>query len=140
MDKFSQKARQGLQKGVEFLRNRAQETVDVHKASAHLKELQRRHEECIRDLGYRVYAMMQKGTLDQKLLRERYVEALELEGAVQRALKNVENIRDRYSTDLKLFVPRNDTLRCCPFCQAVVAPADTQCPECQGPLPPQATS
>lgn len=136
MDKFSEKARQGLQKGVEFLRNRAQETVDVHKASAHLKELQRRHEECIRDLGYRVYAMLQKGTLDQRVLRERYVEALELEKAVQRALKDVENIRDRYSSDLKLFVPRNETVRSCPFCQAVVAPTDTHCPECQGPLPP----
>ncbi len=135
MDKFSQKAKEGLQKGMEFLRNRAQETVDVHKANAHLKELQRRHEECIRDMGYRVYAMMQKGALDQRLLREQYVEALELEKAVQRALKEVENIRDRYSSDLKLFVPKNEALLSCPFCQAVVSPTDTKCPECQGPLP-----
>ncbi|MDD4606696.1 MAG: hypothetical protein PHH10_10385, partial [Dysgonamonadaceae bacterium] len=39
-----------------------------------------------RDLGYRTYAMLQKGTLDQRVLRERYVEALELEKAIQRAI------------------------------------------------------
>ncbi len=135
MDKFSRKAKEGLQKGVEFLRHRAQETVELHKATSHLKELQKRHEECIRDLGYRTYAMLQKGALDQRVLRERYVEALELEKAIQRAIKEQENIRDRYSADLQIFVPPPTVQVFCPYCQAAVPPNGTRCPECEAPIP-----
>lgn len=135
VDKFSKKAKEGLQKGVEFLRHRAQETVELHKATSHLKELQKRHEECIRDLGYRTYAMLQKGTLDQRVLRERYVEALELEKAIQRAIKEQENIRDRYSTDLQIFVPPTTVPIYCPYCQATVPPSSSRCPECEAPIP-----
>jgi hypothetical protein len=140
VDKFSKKAKEGLQKGVEFLRHRAQETVELHKATSHLKELQKRHEECIRDLGYRTYAMLQKGTLDQRVLRERYVEALELEKAIQRAIKEQENIRDRYSTDLQIFVPPTTAPIYCPYCQATVPPSSSRCPECEAPMPGRTAS
>jgi len=135
VDKFSKKAKEGLQKGVEFLRNRAQETVEMHKATAHLKELQKRHDECIWDLGYRTYAMLQKGALDQRVLRERYVEALEFEKAIQRAIKEQNSIRDRHNSDLQIFVPPTTVEVYCPFCQASVPPSASRCPECEAPIP-----
>lgn len=136
MDNLSEKAKKGLQKSVEFLRSRAQETLELHKVSTHVKELQKRHEECIRDMGYRVYTMMRKGEIDQRALRERYVEALELEKAIERGIRDQENIRDQYRADLKIFLPKEAPPAVyCTFCQAPIASDAPQCLECGAPVP-----
>lgn len=128
MDNLGDKAKKGLSKGLEFLRNRAQETVEIHKSNAYIKELQKRHEESIRDLGYRVYGMMQKGEIDQRALRERFLEALELEKAIERGLRDQTNIRDQFRTDLQIFVPKDTPM--CKNCGAVVMAFSKFCPEC----------
>lgn len=135
MDNLSEKARRGLRKSVEFLRNRAQETLELHRASSHVKELQKRHEECIRDLGYRVYRMMHRGEIDPRALRDRFVEALELEKAIERGVREQENIRDQYRSDLRIFLPREGIVPCCPFCQARLETPGPRCSECGAPLP-----
>lgn len=128
MDNLSDKAKKGLSKGLEFLKNRAHETVELHKSNNYIKELQKRHEESIRDLGYRVYGMMQKGDIDQRALRERYLEALELEKAIERSMRDQGNIRDQFRTDLQIFVPKGTPM--CQQCNAVVMAFSKFCPEC----------
>lgn len=128
MDNLSDKAKKGLTKGLEFLKNRAQETVEIQKSNKYIKELQKRHEESIRDLGYRVYGMMQKGDIDQRALRERFLEALELEKAIERGLRDQTNIRDQFRTDLQIFVPKDTPM--CKSCGVVVMAFSKFCPEC----------
>lgn len=133
MDNFPQKAKKGLQWSVDFLRSKTHETVELRKYNANLKELQKRHEECIRDLGYRTYAMLTKGKLDERALRDRHLTILDLERAIERNLREQIDIRERSKKpDVKLFVPKHTPT--CPKCGSVVMALTKYCSECGAPL------
>jgi hypothetical protein len=107
---------EGLQRAGGFLREKAQEAVEVQKINSRIREMQKRHEELIRDMGYRAYTMMQKGKLEEVRLEKPYREALELEEKIRQAQVEALQLRERLRQSVRSVVPVLPEV--CPRCEA----------------------
>ncbi len=81
MDKFSQSAKKGL----DFLKSRAQETVEVQKLSQSVKQLEERRQNCLLDLGHRVITAFETEDLTDDTFRDRVEEVRSLTSQIDKA-------------------------------------------------------
>lgn len=80
MDKLGDSAKKGL----DFLRNRAAETVEATKLSSELKDLEERREQSLLDLGHRVMAAFETSKLSKETFRDRVEEVEHLTARIKK--------------------------------------------------------
>ncbi|CAN0504595.1 unnamed protein product, partial [Phaeothamnion confervicola] len=59
MDDFGKKAKEGFLSGISFLKSKAKETVDLQKLSSQHKALETRRDECLMEVGQRVFVFFE---------------------------------------------------------------------------------
>lgn len=96
MDDISSKAKEGLLKGIDFIKSRAQETVDIQKLGSRIRQLEQRREECILDLGHRVFVMFEMDRFDPQSLKDRVEEVRELNGQIEALQGEVAETREHF--------------------------------------------
>lgn len=74
MDQFQDKAIQGFN----YLKTKAQETVEAQKLAAQIRQLETRRNNCILDLGHRVFVMFEMDRFQPETLKPRVNEIREL--------------------------------------------------------------
>lgn len=85
MDRIGDSAKKGL----DFIKSRALETVEVQKLSSVVKELEERRRQCLLDLGHRVMACYGTGELKDEVFQDRVEE-------VQALTAELESVRGKY--------------------------------------------
>ena len=88
VDEFSQKAKEKLKVGFDFLKTKAKDTIDITKLQAQMKSLEQRRDELLLEVGQRVYVMFDmdqfapedvKGRIDEVREINRRLEAIQHE-------------------------------------------------------------
>lgn len=101
MDQFQEKAKKGL----DFLKSRAMETVEVQKLTSALRAMERRKEECILDLGHRVFVMFEMDRFDPESLKERVDEVRKLNGEIEEKQREVRELREQFKHSVEEIIP-----------------------------------
>lgn len=101
MDQFQEKAKKGL----DFIKSRAMETVEVQKLTSQLRAMERRKEECILDLGHRVFVMFEMDRFDPESLKDRVDEVRRLNGEIEEKQREVRELREQFKHSVEEIIP-----------------------------------
>lgn len=104
MDNFQEKAKHGL----DFLRDRAKETVEAQKLAAHVRGLEKRKEECILDLGHRVFVMFEMDRFEPESLKQRVDEIRELNQQIEEKQVESRQVREQFKQSMSHIMARED--------------------------------
>ena len=86
MDRFQDMANKGL----DFLKSRAKETVEAQRLHSVTRDLEARRERSLLDLGHRVVAMFDLPEFDKEAVRDRVEEVLRLSEELDKARQEYE--------------------------------------------------
>lgn len=103
MDQFQDKAKKGL----EFLKSRANEAVEVQKLSSKIKQLEHRRDECILDLGHRVFVMFEMDRFDPDSLTDRVREIRDINQELEERMEEARKVKDHLRTSVEDILPRS---------------------------------
>ena len=59
MEEFGKKAKEGILSGFQFLKGKAKDTIDLQKLYSQQKTLQQRRDECLLEVGQRVFVFFE---------------------------------------------------------------------------------
>lgn len=104
MDDISSKAKEGLRKGLDFIKSRAKETVDIQKLGTRIKQMEQRREECILDLGHRVFVMFEMDRFEPDSLKDRVDEIRDLNGQIETLQAEMAETRDHFKQSVEQLV------------------------------------
>ena len=102
MDKLGESAR----KGFDFLRSRAQETVEVQKLSSVIRDLEERRERCLIDLGHRVMASIGTPDMKDETFQDRVEEVKKLSAELEKNLQEQEETRESLKQSVGDLMPK----------------------------------
>ena len=106
MDKLGESAK----KGFDFLRNRANETVEVTKLSSKLKSLEERRDQCLLDLGCRVMATFDTDELTNDIFRDRVEEVRHLTAQIKEVEEQYSQTKDQLRQSFDGVLPQSSSL------------------------------
>ena len=89
MDRIGDSARKGL----DFLKTRATETIEVQRLSATLRQLEERRQQCLIDLGHRLIVSLETDDLRAEAFQDRVAEVHSLSEEIEKVKKEQEDIR-----------------------------------------------
>lgn len=89
MDRIGDSARKGL----DFLKSRATETIEVQRLSALLRQLEERRQRCLVDLGHRVMAGLEIEELRTEMFEDRADEVHYLNEQIEQLKKRQDELR-----------------------------------------------
>lgn len=102
MDRIGDSAK----KGIDFIKSRALETVEVQKLSATVKELEERRRQCLLDLGHRVVACYGTDDLRDEVFQDRVEEIQALNEELEAAKNKYEETRTHLRQSVEELIPR----------------------------------
>jgi len=102
MDRIGDSAKKGL----DFLKSRAKETVEVQKLSSALKELEERRQRCVLDLGHRVLEAFGTEALNDETFRDRVEEIESLTEELERRREEHEQTVTHLRQSVEELLPR----------------------------------
>lgn len=92
MDQFSQKAKQQLKSGLDFLHKKARETMDLTKLQAQLRQTQEKKEQALITLGERVCVMFDMDSLNAEALKDGVEQVRELQAQIQELERQLQDV------------------------------------------------
>ena len=102
MDRIGDSAKKGL----DFIKSRALETVEVQKLSSLVKELDDRRNQCLLDLGHRVVACYGTEDLKDEVFQDRVEEVRALTEELEKARERYEATREHLRHSVEDLIPR----------------------------------
>lgn len=102
MDRIGDSAKKGL----DFIKSRALETVEVQKLSAQVKELEERRNQCLMDLGHRVLACFGTEEMKDESFQDRVEEMSALTEQLEAARLNYEETKAHLRSTMEELIPR----------------------------------
>jgi hypothetical protein len=102
MDRIGDSAKKGL----DFIKSRALETVEVQKLSSEVKELEERRTQCLLDLGHRVIACYGTDELKDEVFRDRVEEVGILTEKLEAAKAKYEETKAHLKHSMEDLIPR----------------------------------
>ena len=102
MDRIGDSAKKGL----DFIKSRAKETVEVQKLSSTLKQLEDRRERCLLDLGHRVLAAYGTDKMCDESFQDRVEEANYLTQQIQKVKEEHESTREHLRQSVEDLMPK----------------------------------
>ncbi len=106
MDQFQDKAK----KGFEFLRERASEAVEAQKLSSKVRQLEKRRDECILDLGHRVFVMFEMDRFDPDSLKDRVDEIRDLNHQLEQTMEEARQVKDQLRHSVEEVLPKRQAI------------------------------
>ena len=110
MDEFGKKAKDGLLHGIQFLKDKAQETMDLQKLNGQVRSLEQRRDECLQEVGQRVYVFFEMDRVqslqesDWESIRPRIDELKEIKRKLQATEEQIVAVKSGQHIDS----PRED--------------------------------
>jgi hypothetical protein len=101
MDRFGESARKGL----DFLKSRARETVEVTRLNSAIRELEERRDQCLLDLGHRVMLLVDGPEFDKEALRDRVEEVKAINAELEAARAEVEQLKAALKSSVEEIIP-----------------------------------
>lgn len=92
MDQFSQKARQQLKSGLDFLHKKAKETLDITKLQGQLKQTQEKKQQALLTLGERVCAMFDMDSFQAEELKDGVEQVRDLQQQIQELEHQIQEV------------------------------------------------
>ena len=93
-------------KGLDFIKSRALETVELQKLSSEVKELEGRRNQCLLDLGHRVMACYGTNELKDEVFQDRVEEIRSLTEKLEVAQHKLEETKQHLKNSMEDLVPR----------------------------------
>ena len=103
MDELGKKAKENILSGFQFLKGKAKETLDLQKLGGQMKTLEQRREECLQEVGQRVFVFFEMDKVhhleesDWESIRPRIDEVKEINrqlNAIQEQMLAVKHPKD----------------------------------------------
>lgn len=101
MDRFQDMANKGL----DFLKSRAKETVEAQRLHSIVRDLQARRERSLLDLGHRVVAMFDLPEFDKEAVRDRVEEVQRLNEEIAKAQQEYEAVTQQIKSSVEEVLP-----------------------------------
>lgn len=101
MDRFQDMANKGL----DFLKSRAKETVEAQRLHSVTRDLEARRERSLLDLGHRVVAMFDLPEFDKEAVRDRVEEVRRLSEELLKARQEYEAARQELKSAVADVIP-----------------------------------
>jgi len=95
MDDLGSKAKHGLKSGLDFLKGKAKEAVDLTKLHGEIKRLQGRRDEYLLDIGHRVFVMFEMDRFEPEGLKPRVEEIRELNREIETLQEEAQAVKQR---------------------------------------------
>lgn len=102
MDRIGDSAKKGL----DFIKNRARETVEVQKMATTIKQLEQRREECLLDLGLRVLVCYGTDDMTDASFRDRVEEVRELSSRIETLSAEYEETKTHLKQSMEDLIPK----------------------------------
>ncbi len=102
MDRFQDMA----SKGLDFLKNRAKETVEAQRLHSAVRDLEVRRERALLDLGHRIVAMFDLPDFDKEAVRDRVEEIQRLTTEIETAKQEFETVKDQIKESVEEILPQ----------------------------------
>ena len=102
MDRIGDSAKKGL----DFIKSRALETVEVQKLSSEVKELEERRTQCLLDIGHRVLACYGTDELKDEVFQDRVEEVRTLNEKLDAAKAKYEETKTHLKNSMEDLIPR----------------------------------
>lgn len=93
MEDFGQKAKSQLKMGFDFLKGKAKDTVDITKLQSQIRSLEQRRDECLLEVGQRVYVMFDMDKFDPEDVKPRVNEVREIKARIEALQTEVKSIK-----------------------------------------------
>lgn len=93
MDQFSQKAKQHLKVGLDFLHKKARETLDVTKLQSQLRQVQEQKQQALITLGERACAMFDMDSFRAEELKDGVDQVRELQRQITELEQQIQEVR-----------------------------------------------
>ena len=93
-------------KGLDFIKSRAKETMDVQKLSSQLKQLEERREQCLLDIGHRVLVAYGTEDLKDETFRDRVEEIAHLKEEMERVKAEYEGTLTHLKSSMEDLLPK----------------------------------
>lgn len=104
MDRIGDSAKKGL----DFIKSRARETVEVQKLSSELKQLEDRRERCLTDIGHRVMAAYGSDDMCDETFRDRVEEVHYLTDQIKQVSAEHESTKDNLRQSVGGLMPKRN--------------------------------
>ena len=101
MDRFQDMANKGL----DFLKSRAKETVEAQQFHSALRDLTARRERALQDLGHRVVAMYDLPEFDKEAVRDRVEEIRRLTEEIGKAQAEFDAVTEQLKSSVEEVLP-----------------------------------
>lgn len=102
MDRFQDMANKGL----DFLKSRAKETVEAQRLHSTVRDLEARRERSLLDLGHRVVAMFDLPDFDKDAVRDRVEEIQRLTSEIATAKQEFETVKEQIKESVEDVLPQ----------------------------------
>ena len=102
MDRIGYSAKRGL----DFIKSRAMETVEVQKLSSELKQLEERRQNCLLEIAYRVLAAYGTEQMTDATFRDRVEEAQALDAQIEELKSRQEDTKEHLKQSVGEILPR----------------------------------
>lgn len=101
MDRFQDMANKGL----DFLKSRAKETVEAQRLHSAVRDLEARRERALLDLGHRVVAMFDLPDFDKEAVRDRVEEVQRLTTEIDTVKQEFETVKEQIKDSVEEIIP-----------------------------------
>lgn len=102
MDRLGDSAKKGL----DFLKSRAKETVEVQKLSSTAKQLEERRLQCLIDLGHRVVAAHGTEDFQESIFTDRVEEVQKLTAELEKVQQEHEETKTHLRQSMEELLPK----------------------------------
>jgi hypothetical protein len=102
MDRIGDSAKKGL----DFIKSRAKETVELQRLAANLKQLEERRRECLLDLGHRVVVCYGTEELRDETFQDRVEEVNHLTSDLEKAKAEYEAAKEHLKQSVEDLMPK----------------------------------